>query len=178
MKDKKTTRTQSKDTPLVDNGARLNSLLSQWYADSITNRNALGIDNEILAGVAADRMEASPDEAAMFARLGVTKETYDPLTHTRCSAARSLLLDVLGGTITRPFGLEPTPDPEMPVDAESAIVAGQFAEFFEMVKAGAIKFSPKLQRRFWSQDSTTSSNKKPRGLKNERVAWRRLSTTC
>lgn len=148
MKDKKTTRTQSKDTPLVDNGARLNSLLSQWYADSITNRNALGIDNEILAGVAADRMEASPDEAAMFARLGVTKETYDPLTHTRCSAARSLLLDVLGGTITRPFGLEPTPDPEMPVDAESAIVAGQFAEFFEMVKAGAIKFSPETATAF------------------------------
>ena len=142
MKDKKATFRREKDAPLVEDGARLNSLLSEWYATSISNRNALGIDDEFLKAVAADRMEASAEEVAMFTRLGVTKETYDPLTHTRCSAARSLLLDVLGGTITRPWGLDSSPDPDLPKDAEADIVATQFEDFFKMVQAGAIKFSP------------------------------------
>ena len=153
---------------LVGEGAPLYALLSGWYGLAIENRRQLGIDADVLSAINADRMIASPAEEQMFARFGVTKETYDPTTHTRCTAARSLILDVLGGTINRPWGLDPSPDPEIPGDAESEIVAEQFNDFFAMVKAGAVQFSPETAAKFIASRYDDIVERK--------VAWARTHT--
>ena len=158
------------DGTLVSEGAPLYSLLSEWYGIAIENRRQLGIDAEVLNAIRADRMEASEAEAAMFARLGVTKETYDPTTHTRCTAARSLILDVLGGTINRPWGLAASPDPQVPGEVEAAIVAEQFGDFFKLVKAGGIKFTPDTAAAFISSRYDDIIERK--------VAWARASSAA
>ena len=154
---------------LVNEGAPLHALLSLWYGDAIENKRQLGIEAEMLAAINADRMVASAAEEQMFARFGVTKETYDPTTHTRCTAARSLILDVLGGTINRPWGLKASPDPEVPKDVEASIVAEQFGDFFKLVKAGGVKFTPDTAAAFISSryDDIIES----------KVAWARTRTS-
>lgn len=157
------------DGTLVNEGAALYSLLSEWYGIAIENRRQLGIDAEVLRAINADRMVASPAEEQMFARFGVTNETYDPTTHTRCTAARSLILDVLGGTINRPWGLKASPDPEVPKDVEAAIVAEQFGDFFKLVKAGGLKFSADTAAAFITSRYDDIVERK--------VAWARTRTS-
>jgi ribosomal protein S17E len=74
-------------------------------------------DRMIRAKQARDLVYDNKKQAEIQALLGADYEPpYMPLTLTKCKAAEDWIMDVLFQAGTRPFGIENTPEPEVPQD--------------------------------------------------------------
>lgn len=82
-------------------------------------RNTEGIAERLLEGLRTYKGMYDPQKLTEIKKFGGS-EVYARVTATKCRAASALLRDVFLGP-ERPWDLEPTPNPEVPIDIEGNI---------------------------------------------------------
>jgi hypothetical protein len=80
------------------------------------------IDLQLLADLRARRGIYSPAELAQLQQEGGGNIVWAPLTEVKCRAASAWIRDILLPVGERPWGLEPTPLPDLPFELKKTIV--------------------------------------------------------
>ncbi len=104
-------------------------------------RISSGAEAALEASVRAYNMVCSPVEKAMFDRMGVSHETYDPIVRARVNNITALLTRVFVNQ-GKTHSVEPTPRPEVPESVTTAIYAKIFTEFNELLQATGRELTP------------------------------------
>lgn len=104
-----------------------------WQRNKLTKQR---IDLKLLADLRARRGVYSPGELAQMQSQGGGNIVWAPLTEVKCRAASAWIRDILLPVGERPWGLEPTPLPDLPMKIKQAIVGKALAKAQEiMIKA-------------------------------------------
>jgi hypothetical protein len=108
------------------------------------------VDRRLLACLRARRGVYSPDELAQMQQAGGVNVVWYDLTETKCRAASAWVREIVlpnGGE--RPWGLEPTPIPELPLPFKKTIVAKSIQQAQEVMlqaaQAGAVMASEEFR---------------------------------
>lgn len=71
------------------------------------------IQQEMLSALRRRNNQYDPDKEAEFARRGITQAIFMGLTDEKCAGAESYLYEILFPPDERPWGIKPTPMPEL-----------------------------------------------------------------
>jgi hypothetical protein len=102
----------------------LASYVTQRFHEAASRRMQEGVDEQIAAGLRAVKRQLSPGEVQLLKDSGedVASVIYSSVTDTKIRGGRAWLLDILANAKDRPYTIAPTPIPDLPPDAEDAIV--------------------------------------------------------
>lgn len=97
------------------------------------SRNKLSkwiIDRNLLADLRSRRGVYSPDEAALMqsAAGGGINIIYAPLTETKCRAASAWIREIVLPVGEQPWGIDPSPLPDLPFELKNAVVTKALAQ--------------------------------------------------
>lgn len=106
---------QAEETPLLQLAAYIRSRMTEMR----NFRNTEGISERLLEGLRTYKGMYDPQKLAEIKKFGGS-EVYARVTATKCRAASALLRDVFLGQ-ERPWDLDPTPNPDIPMDIEGNI---------------------------------------------------------
>jgi hypothetical protein len=108
-------------------GAQLESALA-GHVRLAWSRNKLSkfrIDEKLLQDLRARRGVYSPTElATMQSSNGGANIVYAPLTETKCRAASAWIREIVLPVGEQPWGVDPSPQPNLPMPMKQAVVAG------------------------------------------------------
>lgn len=90
----------------------LSGELWRRYCAARDARRSGGVESEMLADLRRRDGEYEPEVVAQLGAQGGSK-AFDNVTDVKCSGAESMLIDLFCYTGQRPWGLEPTPEPEL-----------------------------------------------------------------
>jgi len=110
----------------------LSSYISECYARNKRQREASGVESEMISCLEARNSEYSASKLAKILKQGGT-EVFIGLTGVKCRAAEAWLGDVLS---TKPWRLKPSAIPDLPVEVESVIVNRVMAQYQKQLMAG------------------------------------------
>ena len=113
---------------------QLASYIRNRMTDMRNFRNSEGISERLLESLRTYKGEYNPTVLNEIQQFGGS-EVYARVTATKCRAATALLRDVYLGA-ERPFDIEPTPHPNVPIDVEANIQQLVNVEVGQMLAAG------------------------------------------
>lgn len=93
------------------------------------------IETQMLQSLRQRKGEYEPDKLAAIRETGGS-EIFMMITETKCRGAESWLRDILLDEGMVPFGLKPTPEPEMPADFSQKVTEAQAQKVIELVQSG------------------------------------------
>jgi hypothetical protein len=98
--------------------------LSQYvktaFGDAQRHKTAANIEQEIMRCMRAVNNEYDPEDREMVAASGV--DLYMGITNLKCRALKSWITDILANAEDQPWTLKATPMPELPTEAEEAVI--------------------------------------------------------
>lgn len=109
--------------------------IRKCYEDAETYR-AQGLTERLLACQRARKGEYSASELAQISSLSGSNPPYINITDTKCGALESWIKDVIQSGRERPWALEPTPQPDLPVDVRENIRQTIFQRFVTLREQG------------------------------------------
>ena len=96
----------------VDGADILSGELWRRYSAARDARRSGGVENEMVADLRRRDGEYEPEVVVQLGAQGGSK-AFDNVTDVKCSGAESMLIDLFCYSGQRPWGLEPTPEPEL-----------------------------------------------------------------
>lgn len=118
------------DAPML----QLASHIRARMTDMRNFRNAEGISDRLLSALRTYKGMYDPTKLHEIKKFGGS-EVYARITATKCRAATALLRDVFLGP-ERPWDIDPTPNPEVPIDIEGNIRGLVATEVATMMASG------------------------------------------
>lgn len=109
------------------------------FAANTSFRTSSGAEDKLIQAVRAYNLIPSQAEEALFERLGVAKETFDPLVRSRVNHIAALLTRVFVNQ-GKTYSCEETPVPEVPESVTAAVYAEIFVEFAQLMEATRTPF--------------------------------------
>ena len=115
------------------------SRLAQYVLDSFNrarySRTATGYDSELVDCMRAIRCEYNAEDRALFEDQN---PIYFPLTLTKSKAGQAWFRDIMTNNVDKPFTVEPTPEPRLPMDAKLAVVKALRMKLEEQIAASGM----------------------------------------
>jgi hypothetical protein len=127
----------------------LASYVTERYREAAGRRLAEGVDEQIAAGLRAVKRELSPGERQLLKDSGeeAAGAIYSGITDTKVRGGRAWLLDILANAKDRPYTIAPTPIPDLPPDAEDAIVNRLEQDVIAQLGPDATEIPPDIEQR-------------------------------
>lgn len=97
----------------------LAALVKTSFEDSKRHRISCGADEDIMRSMRAVNLQYDPEDLAL---LENPNEIYVGITNLKVRALKSWIGDILANAEDKPWTLRPTPLPELPPEAEEAVV--------------------------------------------------------
>lgn len=122
--------------PVTDMATTQNEPALAGHVRAAWGRNKLAkqrIDLKLLQCLRARRGVYSPDEIAMKTSSGGVNIVWYDLTETKCRAASAWIREIVLPTNERPWGLDPTPLPDLPLPFKQTIVAKSIRQAQEVM---------------------------------------------
>lgn len=104
-------------------------------------RRSSGAEKVITDAIMAYNLIANPAERAMFDRMGVSPETYDPIVRSKVNNIIALLTRIFVNQ-GRTWFVEASPLPEVPQSVITAIYGQIFQEFITVLQAVGMPLTP------------------------------------
>ena len=112
------------------------------------------IEQRMLRALRQRTGEYDPSKLAAIRDAGGS-EVFMMLTETKCRGAESWLRDILLDEGSVPFGIKPTPEPEMPPDYMDKVAKAQAQKVIELVQSGA-PIDPSVMEKMQEQAQDTA----------------------
>ena len=109
-------------------------ILECWWRNK-RHKERSGIDEEMIEDLRQRDNEYDPTKLSAIESQGGTK-VFMGLTNMKCRAGEAWLLDVLSSDQDKPWGLTPTPLPDLPREVTQAVVEETLLELQEHIQAG------------------------------------------
>lgn len=129
------------DAPVATDldGAEVESALAghvrlAWQQNKLVKQR---IDLKLLADLRARRGVYSPAELGVMQAAGGGNIVWAPLTEVKCRAASAWIRDILIPAGERPWGLEPTPMPDLPMPLKQSIVGKALTQATQIMTQAA-----------------------------------------
>src|SRR5690606_4525501 len=127
---------QVQNSPPIQGLARI--VRKHWEVARDAKRNT--VEPRLIANLRARRGEYEPDKLAEIRQHGGS-DVYAMLTSVKCRAAAAWLRDTLGASGTeKPWGIQPTPLPDLPPDIAESIIQ-KVATHLQQFEAAGIPVS-------------------------------------
>jgi hypothetical protein len=111
--------------------------LAKYVLDSFNrarySRTATGYDSELVDCMRAIRCEYSPEDRSLFEDQN---PIYFPLTLTKSKAGQAWFRDIMTNNVDRPFTIEPSPEPRLPMSSKMAVVKALRYHLESIMKSG------------------------------------------
>lgn len=111
----------------------------QTFHRNVTHRSQCGADRVLQQSLNAWARVPSPEDKALFQSMGVLPETYDSLTRAKLVQIMAVLTRVFGQVGDKSWGLDPSPDPALPIDVQAEIVSKYATEGMKMALMSGAK---------------------------------------
>lgn len=95
------------------------------FDDAQLHRRSIGIDDQMLRNLRANKCEYQPDELAM---LEPFNNVYMGICALKARAAESWITDIILNNLEKPWTIAPTPQPELPENLKEDVVDALLAE--------------------------------------------------
>lgn len=120
---------------------RLARFVMQRFRENADFRVSSGAEDRLAQAVRDYNLVPSSSDRALFDRMGVLPETFDPIVRSRVNNIVALLTRVFVNQ-DKTYSCEATPMPEVPESVTATVYAQIFKEFAEMAKATKQVMSP------------------------------------
>lgn len=115
--------------------SKLCSRILRVFRENTTHRAASETDKVLLAALEAWSRKPPKEDVLLFQSMGVLESTYDSLTRVKLVQIIAVLNRVFGQPDDKSWGLEASPDPTLPIDVQSSIVAKYATEGLKLAQA-------------------------------------------
>lgn len=109
-------------------------ILSAWERNK-SYKEESGVEEEMLQALRQRNSEYDPDKLAAIESQGGT-QVFMPMTNMKCCAGESWLHDILDSEDDKPWGLSPTPLPDLPPEVRQSIVESTLVQLQQHIQAG------------------------------------------
>jgi hypothetical protein len=120
--------------PVLD---ALAATLRSRLQEAIDHRMRTGVTDALIRCKRQREGKYDPEVLAEIAQRGGT-DLYFNITGTKCEAAEAWIKDVVAPMGERPWGLDPTPIPDLPEDAKENLLTRIVSEFEAQAAAGEV----------------------------------------
>ena len=121
--------------------SRLARFVMQRFRENSDFRVSSGAEARLIQAVSDYNLVPSSSDKALFDRMGVLPETFDPIVRSRVNNIVALLTRVFVNQ-DKTYSCEATPVPEVPESVTAAVYAQIFKEFAEMAAATQQQIDP------------------------------------
>lgn len=129
---------------------RLADYVMRTFRVNADHRRASGVDARLRHSLLAKTHQFTPEQIEKMKAAGIDPKVYAPLSATKISAAKAMLLDIFNSSADQPWTLAPTPDPDIEKRAQAEAAASVMAEidqFFGQLEAqGLGELPPKAMQ--------------------------------
>ena len=136
----------------------LGKVIDDIFEANRSYRETAGIDEDMLASLRQRENEYDPAKlTAIQARGG--SDVFMGLTNVKCRGAEAWITDVLASAGEKPWGLDPSPVPDLPPAVEAAIVAKVMQEWEQRLMAGGMTEEEAFSQAAAMRDSIEDARK-------------------